>query len=172
VLRRILILLGALGLLGAASTASAQPPSTTAPPTTLPASPTTVAPVTTTVSTEGQAAPPSVLVVDPDSGLLDGQVVQLSGTGWGPVVPAVYLCGGVVGDTSVNCVVVGQVEPGPGDTLSGSATLPATFTTPGGRAVDCRAEQCVVFVTNYRGNGDTAAVTFATVIAASPGFTG
>jgi hypothetical protein len=118
----------------------------------------------------GIPAPPT-LRVEPNSGLADGQVVTISGSGWAnPVGPD--LCPELVGDPSQGCIRVGQVEAGADGELHGTATLPARFTRPDGEAVDCFVQQCRVLVTEFRGNGQFVLVSFAGVVAASPGFTG
>ena len=141
-----------------------------APPTTAAPAPPTTAVAATTVP-EGQVPPPPTLTVAPDTGLVDGQVVAISGSGWGnPVGP--QFCGEELGDTSQTCVDVGSVEAGADGELHGSASLPARFTRPDGGIVDCFEQQCRVHVSEYRGNGQVALVSFSGVIPATPAFTG
>jgi hypothetical protein len=167
VLRRLILVTATLTVGGLAPTAWGQEaPPTTAPPTTV-----ATAPTTTVLAAEGGVPPPPTLIVEPDTGLADGQTVTISGSGWAnPIGPE--FCGDEIGDTSQTCIVVGDVEAGLDGELHGFAVLPARFTRPDGRQVDCFVEQCRVLVTDFRASGAVALVTFSDVIVASPGFTG
>jgi hypothetical protein len=172
-MRRLLVLVAVLGLCLGVPAAFAQE----APPTTSAATATTLGGPPTTAAPEagrGGVPPPPVLVVEPDSGLVDGQTVTLSGTGWnGPVDHHVRLCRAEIGDPSVNCTTVGTADADLQGNLSGTATLPVSFTPRNGPPVDCLAEPCVVAVFITRGDAGVAPVSFlAGVIPATPAFTG
>jgi hypothetical protein len=172
--RRFVLLVAFAGLGGLAPSALAQAPPTTATPTTLAAAPptTAAAPPTTEAPRGPYPVTESTIVVDPDSGLVDGQTVEIIGDGYFLGEYDVYFCGDSVGDLD-SCVVVGRAFSGRGYALVGEATLPIRFTGASGATVDCLVQACRVYITNgYQLPGDTAVVSFRGVIAARPGFTG
>jgi hypothetical protein len=156
-----------------------------APPTTAaPAPPTTAAaPVTTAVPPEAGAV---TLAVTPDEGLVDGQTVAVSGTGYPPNRTdwAIWACppGAVAAGASIDlggsCGGIDQVSA----STDAGGVLAGTFTARqvierfdrGATEFDCGVSGCEVFMVsqNHLYLDDPQVITFGGVIAASPAFTG
>ncbi|MFG2720205.1 neocarzinostatin apoprotein domain-containing protein [Streptomyces sp. NPDC048416] len=103
----------------------------------------------------GRLEAPPTLRVNPDDGLVDGQAVRATGTGYEPQFHALIMeCAAGSTDT-LGCRPRSR-PPATSDTghLDETVTLSATFTAIDGRTIDCRAQgacELVVFGTRVRG---------------------
>ncbi len=167
--RRLALLFAALALTGAASTAFAQAPTTTAPPEGVPG--TTVPPTTAPpADDEGTAGGPTITAT-PSTGLVEGQVVRVTGSGFqgfGGDWP-IHLCALPAGGLATDCEQIGLATI---DDRGVDGSFAADRYINRGTVIDCAVVACGAVMEDTTGELAVAPLSFASVIAASPGFTG
>jgi dienelactone hydrolase len=110
---------------------------------------------------DGPLRPPPTLSVEPHEALVDGQFVQITGSGFRPGPVLVALCAAGDGVAFERCSVNQFVETDADGALTASATLPVLIQTSTGYT-DCReAPGCTIEAVDFNGGVSLAVVPLA-----------
>lgn len=115
--------------------------------------------------------PPPTVTADPSTGLHDGQVIEVHGTGWTPQEAVLLLqCEGTAPFSDARCSD-GPFTPnfvGNGTTFAGSFTVAATFATDEDHQVHCLTQACSLVAFSTTGSGAETASTPLSFVADPP----
>ena len=112
-----------------------------------------------------------VLVVTPDTGLVDGQEVQVSGTGFGAYVMLAVCPTGLTDERAESCAYdqdSGYAEPDGSGSFTVPARLPAVV-SDGAASVDCRLVSCELVALQWIDEEEGSSVAARVPVAFDPG---